>query len=78
MTIHAIRNGHLDTEIFCCRITRCIHDLHGEEAQKGWLNITEQQLLEMLDEFYEVVEIRRHAKMTEGDSVYVLARARAH
>ena len=37
---------------------------------------TEQQLLDMLDESYEVVEIKRHAKMTEGDSVYVLARAR--
>jgi trans-aconitate methyltransferase len=38
---------------------------------------TERQLLDMMKEFYEVVEIKPHAKMTEGDSIYVLARARA-
>jgi cyclopropane fatty-acyl-phospholipid synthase-like methyltransferase len=35
---------------------------------------TEQQLLELMNDSYEVLEIKRHAKMTEGDSVYVLAR----
>jgi len=38
---------------------------------------TEQQLSDMMNELFEIVEIKRHAKMTEGDSVYVLARARA-
>lgn len=38
---------------------------------------TEQQLLELMNDSYEVLEIKRHAKMTEGDSVYVLARKNA-
>ena len=38
---------------------------------------TEQQLLNMMKELYEVLEIKKHAKMTDGDSVYVLARAQA-
>lgn len=36
---------------------------------------TEGQLLDLMKDSYEVLEINRHAKMTEGDSVYVLARA---
>jgi cyclopropane fatty-acyl-phospholipid synthase-like methyltransferase len=36
---------------------------------------TEQLLQALLPEEFEILEIRKHAKMTEGDSIYILARA---
>lgn len=35
---------------------------------------TEQVLRTLLPDAFEVLEIRKHAKMTEGDSIYMLAR----
>jgi len=37
---------------------------------------TEKQLLDLMKDDYEVLEINKHAKMTEGDSVYLVARKR--
>lgn len=36
---------------------------------------TEQQIRDVMKNSFEILEINKHAKMTEGDSVYVLARA---
>lgn len=35
---------------------------------------TEQHLRELMDGAFEILEIKMHAKMTENDSIYVLAR----
>ena len=36
---------------------------------------TEQRLRDLMDDSFEILDIGKHAKMTEGDSIYVLARA---
>jgi len=48
-----------------------------EEQEYGDLRLfqhTEQELETMLKGDFEILDIGRHAKMAEGDSVYVLAR----
>jgi len=53
---------------------------HGTgEADFGGLPLVyhdEQELAGMLEDAFNIVEIGRHAKMAEGDSIYVLARAK--
>jgi trans-aconitate methyltransferase len=50
------------------------------EAEFGGLRLVyhdEQELTDMLAASFEVIEIGRHAKMAENDSIYVLARKRS-
>jgi len=48
----------------------------GEEEYSGlrFVNRTEQGLADLLEGLFDIVDIGRHAKMAEDDSVYVLAR----
>lgn len=36
---------------------------------------TEQQIRDLMQDSFDILELKKHAKMTAGDSVYVLARA---
>ncbi|MBT8441564.1 MAG: class I SAM-dependent methyltransferase [Gammaproteobacteria bacterium] len=51
---------------------------YGREEQEfeglRLIQHTEQELESMLEDYFEILDIGRHAKMSEDDSVYVLAR----
>jgi SAM-dependent methyltransferase len=55
------------------------HGDTGEEEYEGLrlTYYTEKDLTDLLEPDFEVVDIRRHAKMKEGDSVYVIARKKS-
>jgi cyclopropane fatty-acyl-phospholipid synthase-like methyltransferase len=36
---------------------------------------TERHLLDLMQDHFEILELRKHAKMTDNDSIYVLARS---
>jgi hypothetical protein len=53
---------------------------YGEGASEfGDLTLVyhnERDLAAMLEESFDILELERHAKMAEGDSIYVIARKR--
>ena len=56
-----------------------MHSLWYGEGQKEFDGLTlvyhnEQDLTAMLEDSYEILALEKHAKMAEGDSIYVVAR----